>query len=83
MSEHSVGSGVTSEANPWPAVDPRLPVHRFGRRLVLTWSYLQMAVWGTATAFAPTFALYCLFRFLGALAIAGVMMNTATLRRCP
>lgn len=50
---------------------------------MLTWSYLQMAVWGTATAFAPTFALYCLFRFLGALAIAGVMMNTATLRRCP
>ncbi|XP_036182683.1 solute carrier family 22 member 12 [Myotis myotis] len=63
-----VGAAVTGQAS-----------DRFGRKLVLTWSYLQMAVWGTATAFAPTFALYCLFRFLGALAIAGVMMNTATL----
>ncbi|KAK1335510.1 hypothetical protein QTO34_003296 [Cnephaeus nilssonii] len=63
-----VGAAVTGQAS-----------DRFGRKLVLTWSYLQMAVWGTATAFAPTFPLYCLFRFLGALAIAGVMMNTATL----
>ncbi|KAM5225361.1 solute carrier family 22 member 12 isoform 1-T1 [Hipposideros larvatus] len=52
---------------------------RFGRKLVLTWSYLQMAVWGTAAAFAPTFPVYCLFRFLVAFAIAGVMMNTSTL----
>lgn len=56
---------------------------RFGRKLVLTWSYLQMAVWGTAAAFAPTFPVYCLFRFLVAFAIAGVMMNTSTLRRSP
>ncbi|KAM5319326.1 solute carrier family 22 member 12 isoform 2-T2 [Glossophaga mutica] len=52
---------------------------RFGRRLVLTWNYLHMAVWGTATAFAPTFPVYCLFRFLLAVASAGVMMNTAIL----
>ncbi|XP_070930488.1 solute carrier family 22 member 12 isoform X5 [Macaca nemestrina] len=52
---------------------------RFGRRLVLTWSYLQMAVMGTAAAFAPTFPVYCLFRFLLAFAVAGVMMNTGTL----
>ncbi|KAF5923882.1 hypothetical protein HPG69_011929, partial [Diceros bicornis minor] len=52
---------------------------RLGRRLVLTWSYLQMAVWGTAVAFAPTFPVYCLFRFLVAFAVAGIMMNTATL----
>ncbi|XP_074192715.1 solute carrier family 22 member 12 isoform X2 [Rhinolophus sinicus] len=52
---------------------------RFGRKLVLTWSYLQLAVWGTATAFAPTFPVYCLFRFLAAFAIAGIMMNTSTL----
>ncbi|XP_054297142.1 solute carrier family 22 member 12 isoform X1 [Pongo pygmaeus] len=54
---------------------------RFGRRLVLTWSYLQMAVMGTAAAFAPAFPVYCLFRFLLAFAVAGVMMNTGTLRR--
>ncbi|XP_047631340.1 solute carrier family 22 member 12 isoform X2 [Phacochoerus africanus] len=52
---------------------------RFGRRLVLTWSYLQMAASGTAAAFAPTFPVYCLFRFLVAFAVAGVMMNTITL----
>ncbi|XP_020938533.1 solute carrier family 22 member 12 isoform X2 [Sus scrofa] len=52
---------------------------RFGRRLVLTWSYLQMAASGTAAAFAPTFPVYCLFRFLVAFATAGVMMNTITL----
>ncbi|XP_053418166.1 solute carrier family 22 member 12 isoform X2 [Nycticebus coucang] len=52
---------------------------RFGRRLVLTWSYLQTAVSGTATAFAPTFPVYCLLRFLLACALVGVMMNTSTL----
>uniref|UniRef100_A0A8C3WZQ4 Solute carrier family 22 member 12 n=1 Tax=Catagonus wagneri TaxID=51154 RepID=A0A8C3WZQ4_9CETA len=52
---------------------------RFGRRRVLTWSYLQMAVSGTAAAFAPTFPVYCLFRFLVAFAAAGVLMNTSTL----
>ncbi|XP_008590457.1 PREDICTED: solute carrier family 22 member 12 isoform X1 [Galeopterus variegatus] len=52
---------------------------RFGRRLVLTWSYLQLAVAGTLAAFAPIFPVYCLFRFLMAFAVAGVMMNTGTL----
>ncbi|KAB1251754.1 Solute carrier family 22 member 12 [Camelus dromedarius] len=52
---------------------------RFGRRLVLTWSYLQVAVSGTAAAFAPTFPMYCLFRFLVAFVVLGVMMNTGTL----
>lgn len=70
---------------PWPAADlaPRCVCHRFGRRLVLTWCYLHMAVWGTVTAFAPTFPMYCLFRFLLAVGSAGVMMNTAILRRSP
>ncbi|XP_073869428.1 solute carrier family 22 member 12 isoform X14 [Macaca fascicularis] len=53
---------------------------RFGRRLVLTWSYLQMAVMGTAAAFAPTFPVYCLFRFLLAFAVA-VMEWTAAQAR--
>ncbi|XP_005351879.1 solute carrier family 22 member 12 isoform X1 [Microtus ochrogaster] len=52
---------------------------RFGRRRVLTWSYLQAAVSGTTAAFIPIFPLYCLFRFLVAFAVAGVMMNTASL----
>ncbi|XP_073904766.1 solute carrier family 22 member 12 isoform X1 [Castor canadensis] len=52
---------------------------RFGRRMVLTWSYLQAAVSGTVAAFVPAFPLYCLFRFLAAFAVAGVMMNTNSL----
>uniref|UniRef100_A0A8C6FWD5 Solute carrier family 22 member 12 n=1 Tax=Moschus moschiferus TaxID=68415 RepID=A0A8C6FWD5_MOSMO len=52
---------------------------RFGRRRVLTWNYLQVAVAGTATAFAPTFSMYCFFRFLVAFAVAGTMLNTITL----
>ncbi|XP_032138833.1 solute carrier family 22 member 12 isoform X1 [Sapajus apella] len=56
---------------------------RLGRRLVLTWSYLQMAVTGTAAAFAPTFPVYCLLRFLLAFAMAGIMMSTGSLRRSP
>nr|XP_039326673.1 solute carrier family 22 member 12 isoform X2 [Saimiri boliviensis boliviensis] len=56
---------------------------RLGRRLVLTWSYLQIAVTGTAAAFAPAFPVYCLLRFLLAFAVAGVIMNTDSLRRSP
>ncbi|XP_036036283.1 solute carrier family 22 member 12 [Onychomys torridus] len=52
---------------------------RFGRRRVLTWSYLQVAVSGITAAFIPIFPLYCLFRFLVAAAVAGVMMNTVSL----
>ncbi|KAM8815098.1 solute carrier family 22 member 12 isoform 1-T1 [Rhynchonycteris naso] len=52
---------------------------RFGRRLVLTWSYLQIAVSGTATAFAPNLPTYCLFRFLVGMTIAGISMSTSTL----
>jgi hypothetical protein len=51
--------------------------------MVLTWSYLQAAVSGTVAAFVPAFPLYCLFRFLAAFAVAGVMMNTNSLRRFP
>lgn len=57
--------------------------HRFGRRRVLTWSYLQAAMSGTTAAFIPIFPLYCLFRFLVAFAVAGVMMNTASLCMSP
>lgn len=49
--------------------------------MVLTWSYLQIAVWGTVTTFTPNFPLYCLFRFLAALPAAGIMMSTTSLCR--
>ncbi|KAM8971308.1 solute carrier family 22 member 12-like [Sarcophilus harrisii] len=52
---------------------------RFGRRLVLSCCYLQLAISGTCTAVAPNFSLYCSLRFLSAFAVAGIMMNTSTL----
>lgn len=64
---------------------PVLPVppapcpSRFGRRALLTWCYLQLGVAGASTAAAPTFVIYCLCRFLGGLAMAGVSLNSASL----
>ncbi|NWW01685.1 S226B protein, partial [Oreocharis arfaki] len=52
---------------------------RFGRRLVLTWSHLQMATMGTCSSFAPTFTVYCLFRFLTGMAFSGIILNSASL----
>ncbi|NXA84879.1 S226B protein, partial [Thryothorus ludovicianus] len=52
---------------------------RFGRRSVLTWCYLQMAAMGTCSSFAPTFPLYCLFRFLTGMAFSGVVLNSVSL----
>ncbi|NXG98711.1 S226B protein, partial [Loxia leucoptera] len=52
---------------------------RFGRRLVLTWCYLQMAAMGTCSSFAPTFTVYCLFRFLTGMAFSGIVLNSVSL----
>ncbi|KAM6106673.1 solute carrier family 22 member 6 [Phoenicopterus ruber ruber] len=52
---------------------------KFGRRALLTWCYLQLGVTGAGTAAAPTFAVYCLCRFLAGLAMAGVSLNSASL----
>uniref|UniRef100_A0A493THV3 Major facilitator superfamily (MFS) profile domain-containing protein n=1 Tax=Anas platyrhynchos platyrhynchos TaxID=8840 RepID=A0A493THV3_ANAPP len=49
---------------------------RFGRRSLLTWCYLQMGVMGTCSSFAPTFTVYCLFRFLTGTAFSGIVLNT-------
>uniref|UniRef100_A0A8C8R857 Solute carrier family 22 member 8 n=1 Tax=Pelusios castaneus TaxID=367368 RepID=A0A8C8R857_9SAUR len=44
---------------------------RFGRKAMLIWSLLQMAVMGTCTAFSPNYILYCVFRFLSGMALSG------------
>lgn len=84
---HRVGQG--QEGPLWPRSVlltngmPPYVYHRFGRRRVLTWSYLLVSMSGITAAFMPTFPLYCLFRFLSASAVAGVMMNTASLCMSP
>ncbi|NXN95222.1 S226A protein, partial [Rhinopomastus cyanomelas] len=52
---------------------------RFGRRLLLTWCYLQLATMGTCSSFAPTFSVYCLFRFLTGMAFSGIVLNSVSL----
>ncbi|KAM4617141.1 solute carrier family 22 member 6-A-like [Discoglossus pictus] len=52
---------------------------KYGRRALLIWSNLQMAVSGTCTAFSPNFISYCVFRFLGGMALSGIGLNTTAL----
>nr|XP_006136656.1 solute carrier family 22 member 6-A-like [Pelodiscus sinensis] len=48
---------------------------RFGRRSLLIWCYLQMAITGTCSAFSPSFTAYCIFRFLTGMAFSGIVLN--------
>nr|XP_009935523.1 PREDICTED: solute carrier family 22 member 6-A-like [Opisthocomus hoazin] len=52
---------------------------KFGRKAMLMWSYLQLGVMGTCTAFAPNYASYCVFRFAGGMALSGVGLSIACL----
>ncbi|XP_045153282.1 solute carrier family 22 member 9-like isoform X1 [Echinops telfairi] len=52
---------------------------RFGRRPVLRWCFLQLAVVGTAVAFAPSFLVYCSLRFLTGFSSMGVLVNCGLL----
>ncbi|XP_053304650.1 solute carrier family 22 member 6-A-like [Spea bombifrons] len=52
---------------------------RYGRRALLIWSYLQLAVSGTCTAFSPNYLSYCVFRFLSGMALSGISLNTTAL----
>uniref|UniRef100_A0A669E6N8 Solute carrier family 22 member 6 n=1 Tax=Oreochromis niloticus TaxID=8128 RepID=A0A669E6N8_ORENI len=53
---------------------------RFGRRSVLIWSYLQLAVLGCSSALSPTYSVYCIFRFLSGMAVSGVIINGVSLK---
>ncbi|KAJ1106444.1 hypothetical protein NDU88_003845 [Pleurodeles waltl] len=48
---------------------------RFGRRCVLLWSLLMIAIMGTGAAFAPDFISYCIFRFLSGVGLSGLLLN--------
>ncbi|XP_062368106.1 solute carrier family 22 member 6-A-like [Cinclus cinclus] len=52
---------------------------RFGRKAMLMWSYLQLGVMGTCTAFSPNYASYCVFRFAGGMALSGFGLSIACL----
>ncbi|XP_054853671.1 organic anion transporter 3-like isoform X2 [Eublepharis macularius] len=48
---------------------------RFGRRLILIWSLLLVAVMGSGAALSAGFATYCVFRFLSGVGISGFLLN--------
>ncbi|KAM5185442.1 organic anion transporter 7-like [Callospermophilus lateralis] len=52
---------------------------RFGRRLLLTWCLLQVAVADTCAAFAPTFLVYCSLRFLAGMSTMAIVTNALLL----
>ncbi|XP_054426622.1 solute carrier family 22 member 6-like [Pteronotus mesoamericanus] len=52
---------------------------RLGRRKVLILNHLQTAVSATCAAFAPNFPVYCVFRLLSGMSLAGSTINTVTL----
>ncbi|XP_068187519.1 solute carrier family 22 member 6 [Antennarius striatus] len=53
---------------------------RFGRRSILIWSYLQLAALGCVSALAPSYTVYCIFRFLCGMAMSGLMINGVSLK---
>lgn len=52
---------------------------RFGRRPILTWSYLLLAISGSGTAFSPSLPVYMIFRFLCGCSISGISLSTVIL----
>uniref|UniRef100_A0A8B9C237 Solute carrier family 22 member 8 n=1 Tax=Anser brachyrhynchus TaxID=132585 RepID=A0A8B9C237_9AVES len=56
---------------------------KFGRKAMLMWSYLQLGVMGTCTAFAPNYASYCVFRFAGGMALSGFGLSITLVEWIP
>ncbi|XP_053418192.1 steroid transmembrane transporter SLC22A24-like isoform X2 [Nycticebus coucang] len=48
---------------------------RFGRKIMCSWSLLQLAISDTCAAFAPTFLIYCSLRFLAGFCIMSTLGN--------
>ncbi|XP_037696350.1 solute carrier family 22 member 11 isoform X5 [Choloepus didactylus] len=52
---------------------------RLGRKLILSWCCLQVAVASTGVSFAPNFLVYCGLRFVSAVAVAGISLVSSVL----
>ncbi|XP_042531655.1 solute carrier family 22 member 9-like [Dipodomys spectabilis] len=52
---------------------------RFGRRLIMIICVLNLAIADTGAAFAPTFLLYCVLRFLAGMSNTGILANSTLL----
>ncbi|XP_003468466.1 solute carrier family 22 member 11 isoform X1 [Cavia porcellus] len=53
--------------------------YRLGRKPMLSWCCLQVAVAGAGATFAPNFLIYCSLRFLSAFGHAGIIIVLSTL----
>ncbi|XP_005384649.1 PREDICTED: solute carrier family 22 member 11 isoform X2 [Chinchilla lanigera] len=53
--------------------------YRLGRKPMLSWCCLQVAVAGASTTFAPNFPIYCSLRFLSAFGMAGIILVSSIL----
>ncbi|VCX40022.1 unnamed protein product [Gulo gulo] len=52
---------------------------RFGRKPILTCSYLLLAASGSGAAFSPNLTIYTVFRFLSGWSISGIVLSTTIL----
>ncbi|XP_003480736.2 solute carrier family 22 member 10-like [Sus scrofa] len=50
---------------------------RFGRKLILRWCLLQLAISGTCAAFAPNFLVYCFLRFWSGCSAVAILSNNS------
>ncbi|CAL8268644.1 unnamed protein product [Merluccius merluccius] len=53
---------------------------RFGRKVILSWSYLQLALLGSSTALSSSYAAFCCLRFLSGTAVSGIILNSVSLK---